>query len=69
MLIYVGDGAWLPGIPARDLTEAEVEEAGGAAFLLASRLYVQAGQAPVGDEVPDEWTPDVHPEEWTPDAQ
>jgi hypothetical protein len=25
-LIYMGDGSWLPGVPARDLTPAEAEE-------------------------------------------
>jgi hypothetical protein len=37
-LIYVGDG-FLPGIPARDLTDEEVEAHGGAASLIATGLY------------------------------
>ena len=39
MLKYVGDGSWLPGIPARDLTGEEVEKYGGAKFLMGTRLY------------------------------
>jgi len=38
---YVGDGTFLPGIPARDLTEAEVVEY-GRKRLLASGLYVES---------------------------
>lgn len=34
MLKYVGNGFALPGVPARDLTDEEVEAAGGEAFLL-----------------------------------
>lgn len=37
-MIYIGDGSFLHGVPARDLTEAEVERF-GAEFLLASGLY------------------------------
>ncbi len=39
MLKYVGDGSWLSGIPARDLTDEEVEIYGGEAFLTRSGLY------------------------------
>ncbi len=39
MLIYIGRGAFLPHIPARNLTPAEVELAGGEAFLLSTGLY------------------------------
>ena len=37
MLHYKG-GAWIPGVPARDLTDDEVEQF-GLAMLLASGLY------------------------------
>lgn len=43
MLIYTG-GGWggtLPGIPARDLSDEEVQEHGGEAALLASGLYAR----------------------------
>lgn len=40
-LIYVGEGTFAPGIPARDLTPAEVEACGGVAIILATGLYVQ----------------------------
>ena len=38
MLKYNGKG-WLPGIPARDLTDEEVKEYGGEMKLLATKLY------------------------------
>ena len=38
MLIYKGNG-FLPGIPARDLTDEEVKEHGGEKKLLATGLY------------------------------
>lgn len=37
---YIGNGSAIVGIPARDLTPAEVELY-GEAFLLASGLYVK----------------------------
>ena len=40
MLIYNGKG-FLPGIPARDLTDEEVKEFGGEKKLLATGLYVK----------------------------
>lgn len=40
-LKYIGDG-FLPGVPARDLTEDEVKEFGGLKVLLASGLYEKA---------------------------
>lgn len=43
MLRYVGNG-FLAGIPARDLTDAEVEQYGGADELLATGLYARAGK-------------------------
>lgn len=39
MLKYVGDGAFLPGVPARDLHAEEVEQYGGEEALVASGLY------------------------------
>ena len=39
-----GRGAFLAGVPARDLTTDEVERLGGRSFLLASGLYVTAGE-------------------------
>lgn len=39
-LKYIGQ-AFIPGIPARDLTEEEVEKYGGVDFLLATGLYQQ----------------------------
>ena len=41
MLVYVGKGHWLPGIPARDLTSEEVEQH-GKAKLLKTGLYEEA---------------------------
>ena len=38
MLIWKGT-AWLPGIPARDLTDEEVKQFGGEKKLIASGLY------------------------------
>ena len=38
MLIYIGS-AFLPGIPARDLTDEEVRQFGGERRLLATGLY------------------------------
>jgi hypothetical protein len=37
-LIYKG-GGFIPGVPARDLTEEEVKEHGGAKVLTAHGLY------------------------------
>lgn len=43
MLKYIGEGRALPDVPARDLTDEEVERCGGADFLLSlvPRLYEQ----------------------------
>jgi len=39
-LIYIGDGAWLAGVPARDLTAADIEACGRSVEeLIASGLY------------------------------
>lgn len=38
-LTYIGQGASLPGLPARDLRPDELEALGGAEALLATGLY------------------------------
>lgn len=43
-LTYVGAGAFLPGVPARDLREDEIEQHGGAAALTASGLYEEVAE-------------------------
>ena len=44
-LEYVGQGAWLPGVPARDLTAEEVEGLGlDAKALVKSGLYKEVKQ-------------------------
>lgn len=48
-LLYVGDGAWIRGIPARDLTADEVARLDSAA-LIRSGLYIQAASASAADE-------------------
>ena len=40
MLKYIGNG-FIPGIPARDLNDAEVKKYGGVKFLLSLGLYAQ----------------------------
>lgn len=45
---YIG-GAWLPGVPARDLTEEEAREH-GIDYLLGSGLYDQVGRPKEADE-------------------
>ncbi len=39
MLYYVGNGSFLIGVPARNMTEEEAEEYGGKDSLCASGLY------------------------------
>lgn len=39
MLRYIGTGNWLPGVPARDLTDDEAAWLGGAGTLVATGLY------------------------------
>jgi len=50
-LVYIGEGRWLPGIPARDLTAEEVETYDRKA-LLASGLYAPTSKeaAPPAEE-------------------
>jgi hypothetical protein len=38
---YIGNGNFLPDIPARDLTPAEVKKYGGKEKLLATGLYAE----------------------------
>lgn len=38
-LIYIGDGAFVVGVPARNLTAAEVEKHGGEKRLINTGLY------------------------------
>ena len=40
MLKYIGDG-FIPGIPARDLSDAEVEKYGGEKLLLNTGLFAK----------------------------
>lgn len=40
MMIYVGNGGFIPGVPARDLTDEEVKR-WGKQLLLNSGLYVE----------------------------
>lgn len=47
---YIGEGKFIPGIPARDLTTAEVKLY-GKDRLLASGLYVEKRQRKVVEEV------------------
>ena len=48
-LKYVGKGAWIPGIPSRDLNDDEVKQF-GEAYLLKSGLYVKESKKPRGGE-------------------
>jgi hypothetical protein len=50
-LQYVGNGAWIRGIPARDLSADEVARLDSAA-LIGSGLYTEAASAPAADEEP-----------------
>jgi hypothetical protein len=40
-LKYVGRGEFLPGVPSRDLTAAEVDRCGGVEYLVGSGLYLE----------------------------
>lgn len=44
MLKYIGNGDFIPGIPARDLSDAEVKEFGGEHLLLHSGLYAKVDE-------------------------
>lgn len=41
-LKYIGNGAFLPNVPARDLTKEEVDQYGGADYLISRGLFVYA---------------------------
>ncbi len=45
-LIYQG-GGFIPGVPARDLTEKEVNDCGGVQLLTANGLYKETKAKPV----------------------
>lgn len=40
---YTGDGSWIPGVPAKDLTLEEVIKA-GLSLLISSGLYREIGE-------------------------
>jgi len=40
MMRYLGDGSFIVGVPARDLTEAEAAQYGGVDALAATGLYL-----------------------------
>lgn len=48
---YVGDGSYLPGIPARDLTDEDLKELTPEqqANVAAAAIYEAAGKTPKGD--------------------
>lgn len=46
MYKYIGDGKWLPGIPARDLTDVEAEQHG----VKESALYKRVTAPPKADK-------------------
>ncbi len=45
-MIYIGKDRYIPGIPARDLTDEEVKKFGGVAYLLTTGLYKQVAIHP-----------------------
>lgn len=47
MLKYIGNGASIIGIPARDLTDDEVKEHGGVVVLVKTGLYERVEVKPV----------------------
>jgi hypothetical protein len=50
-LRYVGDGRWLRGVPARDLSAEEIEQRGlDSGALIRSGLYTEAASATAADE-------------------
>lgn len=50
---YVGNGSFLPHVPARDLTDEEVEMYGGEEALALSRLYETVPKSRAKHEKPD----------------
>jgi hypothetical protein len=56
MLIYIGNGEHKVGIPARDLSDDEVEQNGGEELLVATGLYgkpAKPARVSKKDQVPD----------------
>ena len=49
-LKYIGNGDFLPGIPARDLTDAEAKLYGGEMVLTKTGLYERVEAKPVKGE-------------------
>ena len=48
---YVGDGAFIPGVPARDLSEKEIKELDIQEAVEASDLYKkESAKKPSGDK-------------------
>ena len=48
---YVGDGAFIPGVPARDLSEKEIKELDIQEAVEASDLYKkESAKKPAGDK-------------------
>jgi hypothetical protein len=47
MMKYIGGGRWMPGIPARDLTEEEAKEYGGIKALEKTGLYTRVSKKEV----------------------
>lgn len=39
MLVYIGNGDFIPGIPARNLSDEEIKKHGGEAYLLSTGLW------------------------------
>ncbi len=44
MLIYIGQGSFYPDVPARNLSDAEVEQYGGQEKLLQTGLWRKPGK-------------------------
>lgn len=52
LLRYIGNGSWLPGVPARDLSDQDVKSGPlSEAELVASGLYEKVHSTPKGPSV------------------
>ena len=60
MLKYIGNG-FVPGIPARNLSEAEVKKYGGVDFLVSTGLFEEPIKV---KKVKPKIEPDEEGEEW-----
>lgn len=49
-LKYIGKGSFLRNVPARDLTKEEVDQHGGAAYLIGTGLYAYAPSEDIGED-------------------